>query len=388
MYLRAVLLVLLVGVLLALTGCGGSDTSPWVAYAPPADVIAPRDLQNLAVQEMFAIPQRLVSVAGGDLRLFGFGRIPAITNLLTEVLGRALTDVLTVLPLQEGKGLRGEARLLALMQAAGQRGPAPSVLKQAQEENLFFDWIDPDTDIHWTGRVLEQDGNLLPTLHGVGPRTDCTVTLTMIFELGSRMRLSGTARGPIAAVVDVVTLPEGDTTTQPGRARLDASLALRVNLIHGQKTDFTSSTVVNADFQTRQDGGWVTCGRQDSDVTVVGEFDDALHLTIKGQDTEGVPVGEGLYWSRHDVEATIIAALADDSLAPQMNLVDNITFSDGMTGNLTVTTTPENQSTGGEVTGFLHGANGDSLATIDGALLGDPPLLIHWADGTDAPVLF
>lgn len=358
-------------VLVALTGCGGGSDDSFNPYVPPAEVIAPQELQVMAAREMLVLPTRALGVGEGDLQVFGFGRLPAIRNLVFMVLFEYLDEILAIAPLDSFLPLQSDQRLLALLQSAAKAGPAG---KQVIPET-FFDWTDPETGLHWTGTVVESGGQLVPTLHGVGSGTDCTVTLRLVFELGSRLTLSGTATGPIKATLDVYE--NGAFVEKPGRAILNGRFDLQAAMIPGQPVTLTSQTTLAADFQRWEDSQWRIYSREDARTNLAGTLADQGSLTLNGTATEGFRLGAGLYWARHDYRGELAGVLGEESELTY-GFTDEVVFSDRKTGQVTITQTDEGPRFGG----YLRAADGTTLGT----LTGDPLPLITWSDGSTTPL--
>ncbi|MBU0609656.1 MAG: hypothetical protein KKI08_17345 [Armatimonadetes bacterium] len=384
--MRKYMLVLTVALMVAVVvgGCGGGAEAllRWVRYSPPAEVIPPEDLQFMAAQAVVGIPVAADDLMAGDLGLFAFGDIPALRNLLFELIA-ALADQLGGILPRQAPGPRTDAQLVALMKqvvtAQGVR------TQQVEQPDPFFDWTDPETGVHWTGQVLEQDGRLLPQLHGVGPETNCVVNLQLLFELGSRLEVSGSISGPIVAEVYYAEPRVAGMQTTPGRAILDAALNILVNVIAGGDTSLAANTHLAGEFQVPNGAGWKTVSQGETTLQVNGSLNDAPQLDVSGTIRRGTLLGEGLYWWQHAFTASmvlggvpeILAAQADPA-ENQLTFDDDITFSDGMSGALNITLTDDDLTFGG----VLRAPNGTVLGTIDLGPDGEGPPMIHWVDGS------
>jgi hypothetical protein len=373
---------------LVMIGAGGGGRGgvllEWARYSPPADVIAPADLQMLAARTVVSLP--VTAAGGGEDLIFAFGDIPALRNvlfaLLEEVLG-GLEGLGDLLPLQAAK-TPTDADLVALMrQAVTVKSVSP---QQAEPTDTFFDWTDPDTAVHWTGRVLEQDDRLVPQLHGVGPETNCTINLTVLLELGSRLQLTGSIQGPIVADVYETNPAQEDWAVTPGRAILDADVDLLANAIAGAAPNFSARTHLAGDFQVPDGATWRTVNQGEATVEAQGTLGDVANLEVTGTIRRGLTMGPGLYWWQHAFEAALVMSdlgsllpLQGDGEETPGNSVtfnDAVTFSDGMSGDLQIPLTEEEMT----LTGALRARGGVVLGTID---LGDAGVpTIHWADGT------
>jgi len=386
-YVWALAVVLVVAVIVGGCAGGGEALLQWVRYSPPAEVIAPADLQLLAAKQVVGLP----AAVEGDPALFAFGEIPALRNVLYEVLDDVLGQLSglgTLLPLQ-AQGPRTDRELVALMKRAV--APPQVRTQQAELNDPFFDWTDPETGVHWTGRVLEQeDGSLQPQLHGVGPETNCIINLTLVFELGSRLRVTGSIGGPIVADVYETAPVVAQLETVPGRAVLDGALDLAVNVISGGDTSFSADTHLAGEFQVPSGGDWRTVNQGEASLQANGSLNDIPQLDVAGVIRRGVTLGPGLYWWRHEFDASLVledlggiglgqSGTADVSLGNQVTLTDRVSFSDGISGELHLLLNDSTQT----LDGVLRAPNGTVLGTIDLGESGEGPPVIHWVDGSD-----
>ena len=318
----------------------------------------------------------------GNFGLFAFGDIPALRNLLFELIEQLADQLGGILPLQ-APGPRTDAQLVALMkQVVTAQGVST---QQVEQPDPFFDWTDPETGVHWTGRVLEQDGRLLPQLHGVGPETNCIVNLQLLFELGSRLEVTGSVSGPIVAEVNYAEPRVARLATTPGRAILDAALNILVNVIAGGDTSLAANTHLAGEFQAPNGANWKTVSQGETTLQVNGSLNDVPRLDVSGTIRRGTLLGEGLYWWAHVFTASLVLGdLGDLDLAQaqpvgnQLTFDDEITFSDGMSGELNVVLNGDGLTFGG----VLRARDGTLLGTIDLGPDGEGPPMIHWVDGS------
>lgn len=395
-HLPVILSVVVAGfALLSVAGCGGGGGMGlnWDTYSPPADVIAPAQLEQVAMQSLFDFPRTLFD-APNDVWMFTYGRIPAADNVILQLLQETFGGLIGLLPL-EAKNIPAELRIMQLLNAAA---TAPAQVGTAQWDDLAFDWTDPDFGIHWTGVVREEGGRLRPELTGIGPNANCTIAFQIIIEAGSRARLSGTMSGMLPAQVDRLNVLDGTRTTTDGRAEVDGSLFIELLYVPNNEASLQFNYDMAGDYQVNEGGIWTTVNQSEGRNRITGSIEPLAGFVLN-LDTDyysGDLVGDSLFWARHQITGTAqaipVAAPAQlPSTDPEdwdanANVTDNVTYSNGMAGRLTFSVDTDDEEAGGQVTGFLNDPAGTSLLTITGSLALDNPVTIHWADGHDQVV--